>query len=623
MNKNYILIYLLCVCSLSFGQKKSLKRANQLFANKAYVEAAEIYEQLDDSQESLENLGDSYYYNFEMKKASNAYEKLFSKYKDSLNAETYFRYAHALKGIEDYDTGDQIMNEYSNLPENTPQFIEDLTSLVPYNYTIKQVESGSNIGDFGVSYFKDQVVFASLRNTENPKYAWNKNPYLDLYKASVSEDKNLENVEPFSEDINSKTHESNATFTNDGKTMYFSRTNKKRIKIGEEKIAVIKIYRAEFIDSTWTNITVMPFSSDLYSTQHPVLNKENTRLYFSSDMPGALGSFDIFYIDIYANNSYGNPINLGSTINTKHREQFPFITKDSILYFASNGHKGLGGLDLFRSVYKDNNFEEALNLGSTINSGLDDFGFVLKDSLDEGFLSSNRDGKDRLYSFTREPNRKTFFVEGEVRDKNSKEILPGSLVTLLDEDGNIINQMVVGDDAMYKFETEPNKKYQIEGYRSFYIPTIESINTNDEGKIEYDLELEIESYDDAEEIVVTKIDGYIYIELENIYFDLNKWDIKPEAAKTLDVLADLLMKYPRMEIQLGAHTDSRSSNSYNLVLSNNRAKATLNYIVSKGISKERLQSKGFGEILPLVNCGDDCTEVEHSINRRCEFIILK
>ncbi|WP_040281324.1 OmpA family protein [Psychroserpens damuponensis] len=622
MNKNYILIYLLCVCSLSFGQKKSLKRANKLFDNKAYVEAAEIYKQLDDSQESLKKLGDSYYYNFDMKKASDAYKKLLASYKDSLNPEVYFRYAHALKGIEDYDTGDQIMSEYSKLLEDTPQFIEDLTSLVPYNYTIKQVESGSNIGDFGISYYQDNVVFASLRNTKNPKYAWNENPYLDLYKASVSEDKNLENVEPFSEDINSKTHESNATFSRDGKTMYFSRTSKKRIKIEKEKIAVVKIYRAELIDSIWTNITVMPFSSDLYSTQHPVLNKENTKLYFSSDMPGSLGSFDIYYVEIF-NESFGNPINLGNTINTKHREQFPFITQDSTLYFASNGHKGLGGLDLYSSKYKDNAFEEALNLGNTINSSMDDFGFVLKDSLHEGFLSSNRSGKDRLYSFTREPNRKTYFVEGEVRDKNSKEILPGSLVTLLDENGTIVDQIIVGDDAKYKFETEPNKKYQIEGYRSFYIPATEDINTNDEGKIEFDLELEIESYDDAEEIVVTKTDGYIYIELENIYFDLDKWDIKPEASKTLDVLVNLLKKYPRMEVQLGAHTDSRSSYDYNLVLSNNRAKATLDYLVANGVEKIRLKSKGFGETQPLVNCGDNCTEVEHSINRRCEFIILK
>jgi peptidoglycan-associated lipoprotein len=622
MNKYYILIALLCVCSLSFGQKNSLKRANKLFANKAYVEAAEIYKQLEDTQESLEKLGDSYYFNFEMEKANSAYKKLFKKYKDSLTPYTYFRYANALKGVEDYETGDLIMSDYSKRVENTPQFIKELTELIPYNYTIDNIKNGANIGDFGITYFGDNVVFASARNSDNPKYAWNENPYLDLYKASVSKDKNLENVESFSEEINSKTHESNATFSSDGKTMYFSRTNKKRIKIGEQKIAVVKIYRAELIDSTWSNITVLPFSNDLYSTQHPVLNKDNTKLYFSSDMPSSLGSFDIYYVDIMEN-SYGMPINLGDVINTIHLEQFPFIAHEETLYFSSNGHKGLGGLDLYMSVYNNEKFEGAINLGHTINSGMDDFGFVLKDSIQEGFLSSNRDGTDRLYTFTRKPNVKTYILEGEVRDKNSKEILPGSLVTLLNEDGSIVEQIVVGDDAKYKFETKPNTAYKIEGYRSFYIPTIKNLKTNEEGKIEFDLELEIESYDDAEEIVVTKTDGYIYIELENIYFDLDKWAIKPEAAKTLDILVNLLKKYPRMEVQLGAHTDSRSSDSYNLVLSYNRAKATLDYIATRGVDNVRLKSKGFGETQPLVNCGDNCSEDEHSINRRCEFIILK
>ena len=254
---------------------------------------------------------------------------------------------------------------------------------------------------------------------------------------------------------------------------------------------------------------------------------------------------------------------------------------------------------------------------------MDDFGFVLNDSIQEGFLSSNRDGNDKIYSFIRKENERTFIVEGVVRDKNSKELLPGTKVTLFQEDGTSLGDMVVGEDGKYLFYTKPNRTYKIEGYRNFYIPTTEEFKTTDEGKIEFNIELEVESYDDAEEIDVTKTDGYIYIELENIYFDLNKYNIKPQAAKTLDVLVSLLQKYPRMEVQLGAHTDSRNSDAYNQRLSVNRANATYDYLVSHGINKERLQSKGFGESQPLVSCGNNCSEDEHSINRRCEFIILK
>jgi outer membrane protein OmpA-like peptidoglycan-associated protein len=622
MKVNYIIIYLLCLSSIGFAQNRKLKQANKLYDNKAYSEAAVLFSELDENQETLLKLGDCYYYNSQMTEAISAYKKLFTQFKDSLNTDVYFRYAHAMYGEIDYDNADLIMSEYLGNEINTTAFIEKLDRGVPYNYEIEAINTGTSSGDFGISYYGDTLVFASLRNSDNPNYEWNGKPYLDLYQAIISEYKNLENIKPFSDKINSKTHESNAVFSKDGKTMYFSRTNDKRIQIGEEKYAPVKIYRAELIDNEWQNITPTPFSSDMYSTQHPALNEDGSRLYFSSDMPGSNGSFDIYYVEINGD-TYSDPINLGSDINTKHLEQFPFISNEGVLYFASNGHQGLGGLDVFMSYPKDSIFSTPLNVGKTLNSGLDDFGFILKDSLQEGFFSSNRNGVDKIFAFKRTENIRVFTVEGDVRDKNTKAILPGTTVTLLNVDGTIAGEMIVGEDGKYTFETEPNKTYKIEGYRDFYIPTIEEFTTNDEGKIEINIELEIESYDDAEEIVVTKPDGYIYIELENIYFDLDKWDIKPQAARTLDVLVNLLKKYPRMEVQLGAHTDSRSSEEYNLNLSNNRANATLEYLISNGISRSRLESKGFGESQPLVDCGDNCTEVEYAINRRCEFIILK
>ncbi|WP_233450991.1 OmpA family protein [Hanstruepera ponticola] len=622
MKRGIIIIILLFIAQSHFGQARKLKQANRLFENKAYVEAASLYQELEPNQEVLTNLGDSYYYNSQIQEAKNTYDQLFSKFKDSVDKEVYFRYSHVLKGLNDYKKADKILEEYLSTEVNTQNFIDKLTRTVPYNYTVKAVNTGSSAGDFGVSYLGNEVVFASLRNFESPSYKWNEKPYLDLYKASVSNDISFDNVIPFSEEINTDTHESNATFTTDGKTMYFSRTHNKQVKIGESKYAVVKIYRAELVDDIWTNIEVLPFTDDSYSTQHPFLDEKNSRLYFASDMPSSFGSFDIFYVDVNGD-SYGEPVNLGETINTKHREQFPFVSKDNVLYFASNGHQGLGGLDIYMTHLNEEGHSTPMNLGSTINSGIDDFGFVLKGSFEKGYFSSNRDGIDKIYAFQRQENKRTYLVEGEVRDKNTKAILPGTKITLLNEDGSIAGETYVGEDGKYVFETEPNKKYKIEGYRDFYIPTTEAFDTSDEGKIELNIELEIESYDDAEEIVVTKVDGYIYIELENIYFDLDKWDIKPQAAKTLDVLVDLLKKYPRMEIQLGAHTDSRSTEAYNLKLSNNRARATLEYLVSNGIDSKRLLSKGFGESQPLVNCGDNCTEDEHAINRRCEFIILK
>lgn len=628
--KKVCLFLLLFVASWTIqAQRPTLKRANKLFAQKSYVEAAKMYQSLDKTQEVLQNLGDAYYFNAQMRQARTPYAYLYTTYKDSINPEYIFKYAQALKGTKDYETADAIMSEYLGYHVDTESFSAHLNRIVPYTYEVQQMDESSRAGNFGISYYHDKVVFASARNRENPIYGWNNQPYLDLFIADVSEDKKLINIQPFPDKINTKTHESNATFTKDGKIMYFSRTNSKRVLIDDQKVATVKLFKAELIDSLWTNITELPFSSDHYSTQHPMLSADDSRLYFSSDMPGTLGSFDIFYVDIIndddteTHSSYSTPINLGDMVNTIHREQFPFVDEEGTLYFASDGHQGLGGLDIFMSKIKDNTYSKPLNLGETINSELDDFGFVLKEEDNTGYLSSNRTGYDNLYAFTRKENIRHFTVEGTVRDKNSKELLPGSTISLFDEDDNLIGLTVVGDDASYIFDTEPNKVYSIEGHRDFYIPTTEIFVTNDEEDITLNIELAIESYDDAEEIVVTKDDGHIYIELENIYFDFNKYDIKPDAARTLDVLVDLLNKYPRMEIQLGAHTDNRASDLYNLILSKNRAAATLEYLVENGIDRNRLQSKGYGERVPLVDCKDKCTEEEHAINRRCEFIILR
>lgn len=623
--KNCILLFIFCFPLAMSGQKISVKQADGLFAKKSYVKAAAMYEQLPQSQKVLQNMGDAYYYNFQMRDAVKAYGQLFATIKDTINKEFYFKYAQALMGIDNYKKGDSIMAIYVKYPVNTPKFITNLKRNLPFDYLLQPMAKNTTNGDFGISFYGDKVAFASLRNTGAKAYGWNDKPYLDLYSASVSEKGLLTNIQPFPDVINTKTHESNPTFSSDGKTMYFNRTNSKQVEVGDEKFASIKIFKAEFVDGKWTNVKEVPFSSDNYSTEHPVLSKDGKKLYFSSDMPGSIGSFDIYVVDVNEDGTFGTPQNMGETINTIHREQFPFISDDgTILYFASDGHPGLGGLDIFSSKAYDGVFAKPVDLGETLNSGMDDFGYILNEKTNKGYFSSNRKGYDNLYSFTREENQESYYVEGEVKDRNTKTTLPGTMVSLYEADsGKLIAQVVTGALAEYGFVTEPNKKYRIEAVKDFYIPHSEEFTTNNEGKLRYTIELFMECYDDAEEIITKRQDGKVQIVLENIYFDLNKWDVKPDAARILNVLVDLLKKYPEMEIELGAHTDSRANDTYNLMLSNRRAASTLEYLVKNGISRKRLRSKGYGERVPLINCGAECTEQQHSINRRCEFIILK
>jgi len=608
------------------AQNGNLKRANKLFEMKAYVEAAEIYESKERSQEVLQNLADSYFYNASLQKAIKTYRELFVTYGDSIDIELHFRYAQALKGVKNYKEADVHLSRYYNKRTNTQAFIEKTEKTTPHTFNLKEIENKGSNSDFGLSFYgDDKVVFASARNNENPSYAWNDLPYLDLYNATLTDNNTLENITPFSDAINSESHESNATFSRDGKTMYFNRTNKTRTKTGEERIAHIKIYKAELVDENWTNVTALPFTSNKYSTEHPSLSKDGKTLYFASDMPGGMGGFDIYKVAINDDGTYGDPENLGANINTKHREQFPFISNLDVLYFSSDDHQGYGGLDVFRSNMVNGNFDKPVNLGSSINSSLDDFAYVIREKDNRGYVSSNRSGYDRLYGFAREENMLTkYLVEGIVQDKNSKELLAGSLVTLFDETGTVIQDSIVGSKADYLFKIEPNKKYTIRGTRKAYIPQDVEFSTDSEGKVQHNIYLILESYADAEERVAENEKGDVQIQLDKIYFDFDKSNIRTDAATTLDVLVDLMNKYPDMEVEVSAHTDARGKDQYNLNLSKKRAASTLEYLVSKGIDRSRLKSIGYGEMQPLNKCDKEgiCEDEEYDINRRCEFTII-
>jgi outer membrane protein OmpA-like peptidoglycan-associated protein len=626
MRKIYHILFVFCSVTTLFAQKKpSDKDGNELFQKKCYVKAAAIYEQLTPSKAILQNLGDCYYYNFQMSNATQAYKKLFTTFKDSIDKEVYFRYANALKGINDLEKGDSIMGIYLGYEQNTQKYMKNVSRNSMTSYKLEFMSKEKNKGDFGISFYGSKVAFSSTRNALGKSYGWNEKPYLDLFSATVGEDGQLNNIEPFPETINTKHHESNATFSPDGSIMYFDRSGDKQVKVGEEEVATIKIFKAEFKGGKWINATMTPLSSDAYSVEHPCLTKDGKQMFFASDMPGGYGSMDLYVVDIDENGNFSAPRNLGPTVNTAHREQFPFVTSIGVLFFASDGHQGNGNLDLFFSAkMSDTEYDKPVNLGSTINSEMDDFNYILDETKDQGFFASNRVGDDNLYTFIREKNKLQYLVEGEVRDKKTMQLLPGSVVKLYDLNGTLLDEQLVGKDGDFNFNTEPNKKYKIMAFKDFYIPAESEFETSQNGKVYLDLQMKVESYYDAEDIINKKEDGSVLIELENIYFDLDKWNIKPQAATVLDVLVNLLKKYPYMEIRIGSHTDSRASSMYNLRLSNKRAASALEYLVQNGIERNRLSSVGYGETKPLIICpSNDCTEEEHAVNRRCTFMILK
>ncbi|MBK5209825.1 MAG: OmpA family protein [Flavobacteriaceae bacterium] len=623
--KKILLILLVLPFSIQLSVAQNLKRADHLFEKRAYPDAAELFlNEEPKTQEVLEKLGDCYYFNTKMDQAAPWYKILLQKYEEKVDPTYLFRYSQSLKGIKNFSEADKWFKKYNDKKQlvdaknlETLPFIESLNAKVKNQYTVQKLSINSKYSDFGPAYFGDKVVFTSARNG-GKLYVWNNQPYLDLYQAD-NKNADLTNVIPFSKTINTKVHESSAVFTKDRKTMYFTRNNVE----GKKKVTQLKIYKAQFVNNEWTNITDLSFNSDQYSVEHPALSPDEKQLYFASDMPGTLGSFDIFMVDINADETYGTPKNLGSKINTAQREQFPFVSSENILYFASDGHFGMGGLDIFKSKVSDETFSSPTNLSDVINSNLDDFAFIVDEENGTGYFSSNRNGgmgDDDIYRFEQEKN---YYVHGFVKNMNTSELLPETLVTLFDGNNNVINEMIVGDDAAYYFEIEKNKNYKIKGSKKLFNPSEIKFSTNEKGNVNKDILLLLESYDDAERAIVTDKDK-TQIKINPIYFDFDKSNVRPDAAIELKNVIAIMKKYPAMIVEIGAHADYRGSDSYNLILSEKRAKSVLDYLVNQGISENNIRSVGYGETMPINECTKEniCTEEGYSLNRRCEFLIL-
>lgn len=634
MKTLYTLVFVLSITVGAFGQGSKLNKADKKYDKYSYIDAIEIYEKVAEkgykSVELFQKLGNAYYFNSELDKASKWYGELFALNQET-DSEYYFRYAQALKAVGNYEKSNQYMELFAQktndsrakLFQENKNYLTNIDA-VSGKYTIDKTDVNSEFYDYGPTFFGKQIVFTSSRSEGNQYskiHAWTKQNFTDLFVASIDNDGRLGSVENFSKTVNTKFNESSPIFTKDGKTMYFTRNNyndgKKRKS--DDKVIMEKIYKAELVNGEWTNVKEFPFSSDNYKTAHPALSTDEKTLYFASDMPGSFGNSDLYKVSIDSNGNFGLPENLGTTINTEGRETFPFIDADNNLFFASDGHPGLGGLDIFEAKVNNNFFEKPVNIGKPLNSQLDDFGYVTnKDGL--GFFSSNRDGGigfDDIYTF----RICTHTLSGLITDIDTKEILPNSKVILYDDKMNKISETIASEKGLYSFKIDCNKKYLVRVSKEEYETiekSFEPISINEESKLDFELKRKIFPIE-----VGTDLAKVLNISI--IYFDLDKWNIRKDAAEDLEKIIAVMNQYPSMTIDIRSHTDSRQSHKYNEQLSDRRAKSTLEFMVKNGINRSRLTAKGYGETQLVNNCSDDvpCSETEHQKNRRSEFIVIK
>lgn len=491
-------------------------------------------------------------------------------------------------------------------------------ALGDFNFTIFDAGVNTKFTEYGSSFFMDKYIVISARKIGAIGGAKDKvtnEPYTELFCTDVDKYGNLSRPLLFSRIINTVNSEGSVTFTPDEKVIYYTRSS-------QENSMNYKLYRAnldEIQTGKWVNEELIPYSSDDYSIENPFISADGTKLYFASDMEGSLGGFDIFVAEIFPNGAIGEPVNLGADINTENDEKFPYISKDDKhLYFSSNGHNTLGGLDIFRAHKVFDTYKRPVNLGNTINSDSDDYAFILA-SENRGFFTSDRvDGKGRsdIYKFVMEDVKQT--ISGVVLDKDSRIPLPNAVIELIDEEGNVVDAKTTTEDAKFTFDVNPFEVYTIRSNKDGFENNEVSF-TSDSGKsTNFDVTVEM----DPTKAEIVEVEDKLMISIENIYFDFNKWMIKTESTISLNKIVDVLNANPEMKIEINAHTDARGRDAYNMTLSKKRAASAMKYLISKGINADRLMSNGYGETQPLFDCGTQCSDEEHELNRRIEFVII-
>ncbi len=631
MKTRILVLTLILSCSLSYAQTKL---ADKFFKNYGYIKAIELYEKAvengDNSAHVLTRLGDAYYNNSNSEKAAYWYGEALKEHK-KIDAEYLYKYIQSLRSIGNYQEADKWFKELSaaqqgdsRLKGYNPDEVDIYAKLTSKNDVIVKVENlslNSENSDFGSYIFEDKLYFASSRGGDGKVYNWNKEPFLDLYEVSLSEEDGVVtygSTTELPENINSEYHEASVAITNDGKTMYFTRDNvnkRNRLKYDKKGTTHLKLYKATLENEQWTNVTELPFNDEVFSTGHPALSPDNKTLYFVSDREGGLGQSDIYSVAINEDGSYGKPENLGEKVNTEGREMFPYVAKDSTLYFSSDGHLNLGLLDIFKSNILKGIRNEPENMGAPYNSGYDDFAFFINSETEQGYFSSNRPGgkgSDDIYSFNAKECKEV--ISGVAKDSKTNIILSGVTVRLIDETGKVIEEIFTKDGGDYTFTVDCNKTYTVVGNKPDYKDDQKTITTTTENE-------KINSVDLSLEPLI--IDNQIVI--NPIFFDFDKWNIRTDAQYELENIVDVLRKHPTMIIKIESHTDSRGGDRYNMKLSDRRAKSTRDYIISRGIDASRIESAiGYGETQLLNKCsnGVKCTEEEHQLNRRSYFYIV-
>lgn len=647
-----IALVLLCICIMQVGnmnaQDKKIEKANEEYNKFAFVEAAKLYKKLvDKGNTSLEvytKLGNSYYFNGQYSDAAESYSKVFNSGQHA-DPEFYFRYAQALNNAKKYNEASVVMKKYYTMT-NKKDLSEDwqeekLMAAIQKQsgrYDFKPVSVNTPVSDFGTAFNQNEkIVYASAKDTGvifKRKHSWNEKSFMKLYSADITANGDLENSTLLKGEVNTKYHQSSPAITKDGKYMYFTRNNFSDGKLGADKnnTTFLKIYVAENVKGEWKNVKELafPINSDGFSSAHPALSSDESQLFFVSDRNNSFGNSDLYVVSLKKGNVIGNDVTkLGDEINTPGRETYPYVDNKGILYFSSDGHPGLGGLDVFAAIKDNDGKYHVVNAGDGVNTSADDFAYSIND-VKKGYFSSNRSDNDDIYSFTE--NRPIDFnfeirptITGAISENGIP--VPNAEIEVFNLNNESIGKTKTDNDGNYKILVEPFQSVKVlfskPGFanKTIDVPPLKALEKKE---LNIDVTKELEVIVEGQKVKINEGDDLAKkLKLNPIYFDLNGYNIRQSSKKELDKVVAVMRDHTNIMIKVNSYTDSRGRDEYNMTLSENRAKSTVDYIINAGIAKERLSSEGFGETHLLNNCsnGVKCSEKEHELNRRSEFII--
>lgn len=619
-------------------QPSRRSRADQFYKEMQYAKAAAAYEKLVDvkkpSVATMERLAHSYFYIKQYDLAENWYARVVEQ--KGASSQSRLNYAEVLKQQGKYAEAKAQYQLYANQQKSEAVQVAmsgaDSAQVWMRNPTKHQIRNeqavNTALAEFGVMTTSNGVMYAAEPNSLlSAKSGMTGQAFLKVYTAERQKDGTLSYPNILGTSINTAPYHIGPVASNAAEDVFYV-TRTFPGKQGElfrsegdkwnKHNLELKIYRKK--GSDWVEENFVHNNVKAYSLGHAALSTDEKTLYYASDMPGGKGGVDIWYSELQSDGSWGAPKNAGDVINTSGDEMFPTLVGGD-LYFSSTGHVGMGGLDIFKAKGQQANFGKPVNLGYPINSASDDFAYVEYGESAEakvGYLSSNRKGgvgSDDIYSFVFQKPKIRIILEGVTRDRNTGELLPGSTVTLFGMKDAIISKGTTDEKAFISFDITPNTEFRLLGEKKGYHADsvlVHAVLPTKDTVIRYTMNL----------TPVMKVgDKFV---LENIHYDFDKHNIRPDAAKILDRLVATMRDNPTLKIELSSHTDSRGSDSYNEKLSQRRAQSAVDYLVTRGIARERLVAKGYGEKRLLNKCsnGVDCTKAEHQANRRTEVEVL-